>query len=99
MLKCYNVDPQKALQVEQQKVKKEQKRQENTFKVLSLRWLENQLEFTSEHREKVLARLEGDCFPIIGRKPIDEVTREDIQKIANVITGRKAYDTARRVIS
>jgi len=99
MLKCDNVDPQKALQVEQQKVKKEQKRQENTFKVLSLRWLENQLEFTSEHREKVLARLEGDCFPIIGRKPIDEVTREDIQKIANVITGRKAYDTARRVIS
>jgi integrase len=99
MLKGERIDPQQALQNEQRELEKEEKRQKSTFKVVSLLWLENQLHFTLSHKNKVLARLEGDCFPIIGDKPIDEVTREEIQKIARVIIDRKAHDTARRVVA
>lgn len=93
------IDPQKTILDEKKEIEKELERKGKTFKLLALEWLNKQIDFTSEHKKKILARFEGDCFPLIGNKPIDEVTRQDIDGIKKVIVDRGAIDTARRVIS
>ncbi len=48
------------------------------------------------HADYVLARLEGDVFPALGRKPIGEITAPQLLAMAKKIESRGALDIARR---
>ena len=98
LLKREGTDPQDKKIEEKKHSDALQAKEERTFKVLSLQWLEAQ-PFTDLHREKVVARLKGDCYPLMGNKPVHTIVREDIQAVADVIIARDSIDTAHRVIA
>ena len=58
-------------------------RNEQTFRVMSLRWhaLQAATAWTPRYAAAVLARLEHDAFPLIGDTPISAVTRNDIVEV------------------
>ena len=92
------IDPQEIRNEEILQNAAESERKNRTFKVCAEDWLKKQI-FTAAHLEKVVSRLFKDCYPIIGETPVDEVSRQQIQKIIDVIVDRGAVDTARRVVS
>lgn len=93
------LDPKEHLQKEEKERGHAKKLSEFTFEVAASQWLLKQTDFTEGHKSKVIDAFGKDCFPIIGKKPMNTITRADIQQIADTITGRGANDTARRVIS
>lgn len=93
------IDPKSQLQKEEKARLQARERSEYTFEVAARAWLNSQREFTAKHKEKVMQSFAKNCFPIIGDLPMNEITRAEIQKIADDITDRGANDTARRVIS
>jgi integrase len=50
------------------------------------------------HAEYVIRRLEADVFPVIGRKPISEVTAPQLLAMAKRIESRGAIDIAKRAL-
>jgi integrase len=93
------IDPKTLIEKEEESRLQEQKLSEYTFYIAANEWLQKQTDFTQGHKEKVVEAFKKNCYPIIGKKPMNTITRADIQKIADDITGRGANDTARRVIS
>jgi integrase len=67
------------------------------FEAVARAWHENWKGPKSpRHADYVLARLEGDVFPALGRKPIAEITAPQILAMAKKIESRGALDIARR---
>lgn len=71
---------------------------ELTFKALATEWHNGRkATLNLAHWERVLSRLEGDVFPIIGNTEIGKIEVLDILTIARNIEERGSIDTARRV--
>jgi len=69
----------------------------NTFEAVARSWHANWAGAKSpRHAEYVLRRLEADVFPVIGSKPISEVTAPQLLAMAKKIESRGALDIARR---
>lgn len=69
----------------------------NTFEAVARSWHENWKGARStRHAEYVLRRLEADVFPVIGGKPIAEITAPQLLAMAKRIETRGALDIARR---
>ena len=71
----------------------------NSFESIAREWHKKQVEnseWSAEHSETIMTRMEKDMFPHIGAKPITEVTAKDIRGILDRVKGRGAVDTARR---
>lgn len=51
---------------------------------------------TERHSDYVLRRLEADVFPVLGRKPIADITAPQLLAMAKKIESRGALDIARR---
>jgi len=71
----------------------------NSFQCIALEWHKKQVEnseWTDEHAETIMTRMEKDMFPYIGVKPITGVTAKDIRGILDRVKERGAVDTARR---
>lgn len=69
----------------------------NTFEAVARSWHENWKGARStRHAEYVLRRLEADVFPVIGGKPIAEITAPQLLAMAKRIESRGALDIARR---
>ncbi len=93
------VDPKTLMQKELDERGHAQELSAYTFEVAAVEWMTKQTAFTAGHKDKFMKAMEKNCFPIIGKKPMNTIVRGDIQKIANAITSRQANDTARRVIA
>ncbi len=67
-----------------------------TFEALGREWHDKGT-WAKKHGQNILRSLENDVFPLIGRKHIKDVTRQDIIAVLVRIEGREAYDVAKRV--
>lgn len=85
-------------------VKKEQLLQEriqasNTFEIVAREWLDLQKNnWTERHAERVLSSLEANIFPMLGDRPVAEITPIELLEVLRVIEHRGALDMAGRVL-
>lgn len=68
----------------------------NSFEAIAREWYEKQ-SWADKHAANVLSRLELDVFPIIGRHPIQKITRQEVLHILQNIENRGACDVAKRI--
>lgn len=87
-------------------VKKEQKRElqaqvgndGNTFEVIAREWFsKNEPVWSVSHIRTVKNRLERDVFPVIGNRPIAEITRGEIISLIQGVEARGVIETADRI--
>ncbi len=72
----------------------------NTFKPVSLAWLEQTAavrKWTSDHTERVNRRLEVHAWPWLGSKPVAAVTEDDLVQCLLRVSDRGRVDTAHRL--
>ncbi len=73
---------------------------ENSFEAVAKEWWENWKTTKSErHAHYVMRRLEADIYPVIGRKPITEITAPMLLMAIKKIEARGALDIAKRALS
>ena len=71
----------------------------NTFEAVARDWFERMMSDKAEsHKGKVIARLEKDVFPWLGKKPIAEITAPEVLDCLRRIEDRGARDTAHRAL-
>ncbi|MCR5865234.1 phage integrase central domain-containing protein [Aquincola sp. J276] len=69
----------------------------NTFEAAARAWFEHWRGPKSErHADYVLRRLEADVFPLLGAKPIADITAPQLLAMAKKIEARGALDIAKR---
>jgi len=85
--------------------RQEQKQQEaiateNSFESIARQWWNHWKDARTErHAKYVIKRLEADVFPVIGMKPVNDLTAPAIVMIINKIQSRGALDIAKRALT
>lgn len=88
------VDPSQARQDEKLAA---QLRHGTTFEAVAREWHGNWSPARSpRHADYVLRRLEADVFPVLGAKPVSEITAPQLLAMAKKVEARGALDIARR---
>jgi len=73
---------------------------ENSFESVARQWWDNWKTAKNErHAHYVMCRLEADIFPVIGRKPVTEITAPMLLMAIKKIEARGALDIAKRALS
>ncbi len=73
--------------------------QANSFEVIAREWISKySTQWTADHTEKNLRRLERDLFPWLGNLPITEVTPPKLLAALRRIEERGAVETAHRAL-
>ncbi len=81
-------------------VKEAEANQENTFEAVALEWFNRQAPTWAEtHAATVISRLKRDVFPLVGSRPINELTAFDMMQMFRKIEARGKIETAHRVKS
>ncbi|MFL9913936.1 integrase arm-type DNA-binding domain-containing protein [Paraburkholderia fungorum] len=71
----------------------------NTFEAVARDWFGRMMaDKAPSHKDKVIARLQNDVFPWLGRRPIAEITAPDVLACLRRIEDRGARDTAHRAM-
>lgn len=71
----------------------------NIFEALVKEWHEQQRNIWSlKHAERVIKSLEDDAFPLLGSKPITNITAKDVIAVVRKIEKRGSLETAARVL-
>ncbi|NPT54599.1 tyrosine-type recombinase/integrase [Paraburkholderia elongata] len=71
----------------------------NTFEAVAREWFERMMaDNAKSHKDKVIARLENDIFPWLGKRPIAEITAREVLACLRRIEERGARDTAHRAM-
>jgi len=84
--------------------KKEAKRRRalsaaNSFEAVAREWFEGQRGgWTAGYASKVIASLEGDVFPFIGRRPIAEIEAHHLVELLRTVEARGVRETAKRLL-
>lgn len=99
-----NLDPIEIAEGNKRKAKKqikEQKRkEENTVEKLFGDWKDRELQNRKlSGREETVRSFKKDVFPVIGKMPVSEVTRDDIRKILDRPLKRGSNRMANRLLS
>ena len=68
----------------------------NTFKAIAEDWYSKQ-SWAPKHAKNIKSRLEKDVYPVIGHKPITEISIKDILSVLRKIEERGALDVAKRI--
>lgn len=69
----------------------------NSFEVIGREWFTKMKpEWVESHSSKIMARLERDVFPWLGKRPIAEITAVEVLATLKRISDRGAKDTAKR---
>lgn len=69
----------------------------NSFEVIGREWFAKMKpEWVESHSSKIMARLERDVFPWLGKRPIAEITAVELLSTLKRISDRGAKDTAKR---
>ena len=70
---------------------------ENSFESIAREWfIKHSSKWTPSHGERIIRRLEKDIFPWLGRRPIIEMTAEELLNTLRRIESRGAIETAHR---
>ncbi len=70
----------------------------DTFEAIAREWhAKHAPNWSADHADRIMTRLEKDVFPWIGRKPIANLTAPDVLGILRRVDARGARDTAHRV--
>ena len=73
---------------------------EDSFEIISREWAAvRKSDLSKGHQLRIIASLEKDVFPYIGKKSISKITTKEILDIARRIENRGAVDTAHRVMN
>ena len=68
-----------------------------TFEVIAREWFAKyKPTWTASHAVKIIARMEKDIFPWIGKQPIASITLRQVLDCLRRIEARSALDTAHR---
>ena len=71
----------------------------NTFEIVAREWFaKNQDSWVDTHAEKILRRLENYIFPIIGGKPIHQVTAPELLRALREVEAKGIPDVAHRAL-
>jgi integrase len=71
---------------------------ENSFESVAREWHAKHLPtWSTGHSTTIIARLEHDVFPLIGSKPVHELTAPDVLRVLRRIEHRGALETAHRI--
>lgn len=93
------IDGQDPVQEKRQRKEQALAEQANTFEKIAREWHElHTPDWTPQHSQTIINRLEKDVFPIIGKTPIKELTHKDLLDMAKSIQERGANELAKRVI-
>ncbi|MBP7483503.1 MAG: integrase arm-type DNA-binding domain-containing protein [Lacunisphaera sp.] len=69
----------------------------NSFEAIGREWFAKMKpEWADSHADKIMARLERDVFPWLGKRPIAEMTAVEVLTTLKRISDRGAKDTAKR---
>ena len=70
----------------------------NTFKAVSLEWLEKQKpKWSEKHHQRIVARLDNNVWPWIGEKPVSDIEPVTVLDVLRKIEERNAHYMAGRV--
>ena len=70
---------------------------ETSFETIARKWFADRRPgWKASHADTLLARLEKDIFPAIGRRQIGEITSQELLGVLRRIAARGAEETARR---
>lgn len=71
---------------------------ENTFAYIATQWHSANLHrWKEQNARRILAYLENDVFPHIGKTPIDEIRANDIKRVLDAVCSRNAIATAEKI--
>ena len=85
--------------------RKEQKRQaaiaaENSFESVARQWWNHwKHDKTERHANYTMRRMEADIFPVIGAKPVNDITAAQFIAMIRKVEARGALDIAKRVLT
>ncbi|MCW1985402.1 UNVERIFIED_ORG: integrase [Sphingomonas sp. R1F5B] len=69
----------------------------NTFETVARKWHANRQDGLDDaHAKRVLSRMERDVFPMLGARPITQITAAEILTVIRKIEERGAIDISRR---
>ncbi|WP_341918601.1 tyrosine-type recombinase/integrase [Hydrocarboniphaga effusa] len=72
-------------------------RSANSFELIAREWFaKHKPNWVGSHSDKILARLERDLFPWLGKRPIAEINAPELLAVLRRIESRGALDTAHR---
>ncbi|MEO5813227.1 MAG: integrase arm-type DNA-binding domain-containing protein [Rhodanobacter sp.] len=76
-----------------------EERAANSFEVIAREWFaKHEPQWTQGHSSKIIARLENDAFPWLGRRPVADITAKELLATVNRIVDRGAVESAHRVL-
>lgn len=70
---------------------------ENSFQSVAIEWLTKQTKWADSHRKKVVLRLENDVYPVMGKRPIADITSPEVLLMLRKVEARGAVDSAHRI--
>lgn len=92
------IDPLEEKQTIKQIKAEAKAKAQNTFKAIAEERLSKIKDEVSEsHYKRTINGLKNDVYPLIGDKPIDDVTAQDIIKILHVMMERGVQNSAKKV--
>jgi len=72
---------------------------EDDFRSIAIDWHDNKkMQWTERHGTYVLRRIEADIFPILGNRPIREITAPELLAVIRLVEKRGAIDIAKRLL-
>jgi integrase len=72
---------------------------ENSFEAVALEWYNKQLHtWVPHHADDVKRRLESNIFPVLGKRPLDQIEAPELLQAIRKIETRGSYDLAHRVL-
>jgi len=86
---------------EERKARKlaEEKRASTTFERVAKEWIDKQVgRWTEEHAKRVLQSLAKDLFPVLGHRPVAEISPKELLQALRAVEARGALDVASRLL-
>jgi len=72
---------------------------ENSYEVVAREWfIKHAAGWSGSNKEKILARQVNDIFPLLGGRPINQITAPELLAVLRRIESRGALDTAHRAL-
>lgn len=92
------VDPGAILKEQKSQVRLQSEHDANTFEKVAHEWFSKNMPVWSDsHIKTIKSRLERDVYPIIGNRPIAEITRGEIIALVRRVEARGVIETADRI--
>jgi len=92
------IDPDAAKKAQKQQEQAQDDNNSTTFEVVAREWFKkNEPVWSASHIRTVKSRLERDVYPVIGHRPIAEITRGEIIALIRGVEARGVIETADRI--